>query len=71
MKPKNAVAILNEIVKNLSYEVETISNRSDGRTFKASVSYDGIVHEGFGKFPLDFSFFLRLSVVIIFKVGFI
>lgn len=50
LKPKNAVAILNEIIKNLEYEVETISNRADGRTFKASVTYDGIVHEGFGKF---------------------
>lgn len=48
LKPKNAVAILNEIIKDLSYEVTNVSNRSDGRSFKASVNYDGIVHEGYG-----------------------
>lgn len=49
LKPKNAVAILNELIKDLNYEIEIISNRSDGRTFRASVNYDGIIHEGFGK----------------------
>lgn len=48
LKPKNAVAIVGELIPNLTYDVEEVPNRPDGRTFRASVMHDDIVHEGFG-----------------------
>lgn len=49
LQPKNAVMILNELVKNTSYSVEEIPVKTDMNQFKASVLVEDIEHIGYGK----------------------
>ncbi|XP_056642588.1 double-stranded RNA-specific editase Adar [Diorhabda sublineata] len=49
LQPKNAVMILNELVKNTSYLIEELPIRSEGNQFKATVVYEGIEHVGYGR----------------------
>lgn len=44
--------IFNELAKNCVYNVEEAPARPNGQQFKATVSYDGINHEGYGKLYL-------------------
>lgn len=48
LQPKNAVMILNELVKNTSYAVEEIRVKTDMNQFKASVLVEDIEHVGYG-----------------------
>ncbi|KAG5895894.1 hypothetical protein JTB14_000508 [Gonioctena quinquepunctata] len=49
LQPKNAVMILNELVKNTSYTVDELPMKVDGNTFRATVLYEGSEHVGFGR----------------------
>ncbi|CAG9813364.1 unnamed protein product [Phaedon cochleariae] len=49
LQPKNAVMILNELVKNTSYMVEDLPMRPDGNQFKATVVYEGTEYCGYGR----------------------
>nr|XP_023018647.1 nuclear transcription factor Y subunit beta-like isoform X1 [Leptinotarsa decemlineata] len=49
LKPKNAVMILNELVKSTTYAVEELPTKFNGNSFKATVVYEGSEHVGFGR----------------------
>ncbi|XP_018561179.1 uncharacterized protein LOC108903465 [Anoplophora glabripennis] len=49
LQPKNAVMILNELVKNTCYAVEEIPNKTDMNQFKASVLVEDVEHIGYGR----------------------
>nr|XP_023018643.1 double-stranded RNA-binding protein Staufen homolog isoform X2 [Leptinotarsa decemlineata] len=49
LKPKNAVMVLNELVKNTTYAVEELPTKFNGNSFKATVVYEGSEHVGFGR----------------------
>lgn len=50
LQPKNAVMILNELIKNTNYAVEELPLKTDGNQFKASVSVESQEHIGYGKY---------------------
>lgn len=50
LQPKNAVMILNELVKNTSYSVEETPIKTDMNQFKASVLVEEVEHIGYGKY---------------------
>lgn len=62
LQPKNAVMILNELVKNTSYAVEEIRVKTDMNQFKASVLVEDIEHVGYGKFFFLSSFVVNRNV---------
>lgn len=41
--------IFNELTKNSNYNVEEVPSKPSGCQFRASVVYDNIEHEGYGK----------------------
>ncbi|CAH1112185.1 unnamed protein product [Psylliodes chrysocephalus] len=49
LQPKNAVMILNELVKNTSYMVDELPLKHEGNQFKATVMYEGVEHAGYGR----------------------
>ncbi|XP_028138815.1 double-stranded RNA-specific editase 1 [Diabrotica virgifera virgifera] len=53
LQPKNAVMILNELVRNTSYTVDELSQKYDGNQFKATVLYEGIEHVGYGRSKIN------------------
>lgn len=41
--------IFNELTKNSAYNVEDLPTRPNGYQFRATIVYDGVEHEGYGK----------------------
>lgn len=41
--------IFNELTKNSNYNVEEVPTKPNGLQFRATVVYDDIEHEGYGK----------------------
>ncbi|CAG9861280.1 unnamed protein product [Phyllotreta striolata] len=48
LQPKNAVMILNELVKNVNYVIEELPVKVNDNQFKVTVSYEGVEHVGYG-----------------------
>ncbi|KAJ8959032.1 hypothetical protein NQ318_022287 [Aromia moschata] len=49
LQPKNAVMILNELVKNSSYTVEELPFKLESNQFRATVMVEGVEHVGLGR----------------------
>lgn len=49
--------IFNELTKNSNYNVEEVARANNGTQYRATVVYDGIEHDGYGKLRKYWNFF--------------
>ncbi|KAJ8983938.1 hypothetical protein NQ317_008640 [Molorchus minor] len=49
LQPKNAVMILNELVKNTLYTVKEVTNKTESNQFVAAVLVEGVEYQGYGR----------------------